>query len=95
MHLQPDPHGAVLLQALNVYIALLDRRQVADHGGGLPGAGSASPASRAAAVVLEDQAVAGLAPHTAQLADLLSLDAFSQTQVGGQGAGVLGMFIAE
>lgn len=74
-----DLHAAG--QALNVYIALLDRRQLAEHGGGLPGAGSASPASRAAAVVLEDQAVAGLAPHAAKLAELLSVIDCTRTQV--------------
>ena len=68
-------------QALNVYRALLERRQCIDFSQIPMSNGSTSPASRGAAAAMEAAAIQGLIPSLERLRDLLQSGNLSQPQV--------------
>ena len=70
-----------LVQALNVYRALLERRQCIDFSQIPMSNGSTSPASRGAAAAMEAAAIQGLIPSLERLRDLLQSGDLSEPQV--------------
>ena len=83
--LTPDPETLTSRhhpeQALNVYRALLERRQCIDFSQIPPSNGSTSPASRGAAAAVEAAAIQGLVPELGRLRGLLHREDLSQPQV--------------
>ena len=86
MHLKPPAASPALTQrpaaqALNVYRALLERRQCLEAAEQLPAPGITSPVSRGAAAEQEVATVQGLLPPLPRLAELLETRDVSACQV--------------